>query len=228
MSSQALCVSVWGTIATHPKRTVIVRDVFAAAGRDLGKVTAPRIRCEAGADGDLAHLLNETGGNATPTCVDAMIDWPRGTVCVESKLTEPSFGACSQTRVALRPAAGHREGHEDQAGTGVRRHPRPRLRPQDEHARAVPARYVGWRPSAAPVLEPGMGAVSTRGAHARRAKVPVRRTVVSTDAQPGSGPCAGGTPVRATGEGPSACGAAQGVGTPGRARRRASERSCAP
>jgi hypothetical protein len=91
-SSQALCVSVWGTVAAHPNRTAFVNEVFAAAGLDLGAVTAPRIRCEAGADGGLAHLLNETGGNATATCVDAMVEWSGGTVCVESKLTEARFG----------------------------------------------------------------------------------------------------------------------------------------
>lgn len=95
-SSQALCVSVWGTIAAHRNRTAIIAEVFAAAGLDVGVPAAPNVTCEAGADGGLAHLLNETGGNATPTCVDALIEWPKGTVCVESKLTEASFGGCSQ------------------------------------------------------------------------------------------------------------------------------------
>ncbi len=35
-SSQALCVSVWGTIAAHRNRTAIIAEVFAAAGLDVG------------------------------------------------------------------------------------------------------------------------------------------------------------------------------------------------
>jgi hypothetical protein len=105
-SSQALCVSVWGTIASHPQRATILQGIFTAAGLDLGDLSSPTITCEDGADGTLAHLLNETGGNATPTCVDALVDWSAGAVCIESKFTEPSFGACGQTSVRTdRPPA---------------------------------------------------------------------------------------------------------------------------
>lgn len=97
-SSQALCVSVWGTLAAHRQRARIVSEVFEAAGLDLGPLRGPSIRCEAGAGGELATLLNETGGNATPTCVDALVEWAGGVVAVESKFTEPSFGACGQTQ----------------------------------------------------------------------------------------------------------------------------------
>ena len=56
------------------------------------------VRCEAGAQHELAALLNETGGNATPTCVDALVEWPGGTIAIESKFTESSFGTCGQLR----------------------------------------------------------------------------------------------------------------------------------
>lgn len=97
VSSQALCVSVWGTIADSRKRNAIITDILTAAGLDVGLVAATKIQCEAGADGKLAYLLNETGGNATPTCVDALVTWKGGALTVESKLTERSFGDCSQT-----------------------------------------------------------------------------------------------------------------------------------
>src|SRR3954447_4949682 len=133
-SSQALCVSVWGTIAEHRRRTAIVNEIFAGAGLELGDVSTPRIRCEAGADGGLAYLLNETGGNATPTCVDATVGWPGGLVCIESKFTESSFGACSQTKpridrppgaasgttIALGPACNGTYGPGSDLKTGTR------------------------------------------------------------------------------------------------------------
>ena len=97
-SSQALCVSVWGTIAAHPDRAAIVQTVFAAAGLRVGILRSPTVRCEAGAQHELAGLLNETGGNATPTCVDALVEWPGGTITIESKFTESSFGTCGQLR----------------------------------------------------------------------------------------------------------------------------------
>ncbi len=95
-SSQALCLSVWGTLATHRRRTAIVTDILTTAGLDVGPLRAPVIQCEAGADRSLERFLNETGGQTTPTCVDALLEWPGGVVTVESKFTEPSFGACSQ------------------------------------------------------------------------------------------------------------------------------------
>ena len=97
-SSQALCVSVWGTIAAHPDRAAIVKTVLVAAGLSPGAISSAKVRCEAGARHELAALLNETGGNATPTCVDALIEWPGGTIAIESKFTESSFGTCGQLR----------------------------------------------------------------------------------------------------------------------------------
>lgn len=133
-SSQALCVSVWGTLAGSRKRAAIITDIVAAAGTDVGPIAAPTVRCEAGADGGLAHLLNETGANATPTCVDALVTWAGGALTVESKLTEPSFGDCSQThqrtdkppgapkgtRIALSPACNGTHGTGSDLKTGTR------------------------------------------------------------------------------------------------------------
>jgi hypothetical protein len=97
-SSQALCVSVWGTIAMHPDRADILQRVLSTAGLTLGAPAGANVRCEAGAEHELAALLNETGGNATPTCVDALVEWRDGTVAIESKFTESSFGSCGQLR----------------------------------------------------------------------------------------------------------------------------------
>lgn len=100
-SSQALCVSVWGTIAAHPARAELVQSILEVAAMNPGAVRAPTLRCEAGARHELAGLLNETGVNATPTCVDALVEWPGGIVTVESKFTEPSFGTCRQLRARV-------------------------------------------------------------------------------------------------------------------------------
>lgn len=106
-SSQALCVSVWGTIAAHPGRTAVLGAVLGGAGLQPLALTGPSVICEAGARGELAYLLNETGGNATPSCIDALVDWPHGTIAIESKFTEPSFGQCGQVdpRVDKPPGA---------------------------------------------------------------------------------------------------------------------------
>jgi hypothetical protein len=101
-SSQALCVSVWGTLASHPERDSILEEILDLAGLHVGTPRATRITCEAGADGTLAHLLNEVGGNTTPTCVDALIQWPGATIAVESKFTETGFGGCRPVRPRVR------------------------------------------------------------------------------------------------------------------------------
>jgi hypothetical protein len=97
-SSQAVCVSVWGTLAEHPRRDLILADLLEVAGLEVGTPAGARITCEAGADGSLSGLLNETGGNTTPTSVDALVRWPGAVVTVESKFTETSFGRCNQTK----------------------------------------------------------------------------------------------------------------------------------
>jgi len=45
-SSQALCVSVWGTIAEREHRRVIVADILSAAGVVLELGGTPKIECE--------------------------------------------------------------------------------------------------------------------------------------------------------------------------------------
>ena len=72
--------------------------MLVAAGLSPGVIGSAKVRCEAGAQHELAALLNETGGNATPTCVDALVEWPGGTIAIESKFTESSFGTCGQLR----------------------------------------------------------------------------------------------------------------------------------
>ena len=84
--------------------------MLSLAGLRLAKLSAPRITCEAGADGELAALLNGMGGKTTPSCVDALIEWPDGVVCVESKFTEATFGACSQVMARHDTPPGARPG----------------------------------------------------------------------------------------------------------------------
>ena len=91
-------MSVWGTLASHAQRASILSEIFTLAGLPFGMPRGTKITCEAGADGSLAPLLNETGGNAKTKCVDALIKWPDAFVAVESKFTEPSFGVCGQVR----------------------------------------------------------------------------------------------------------------------------------
>jgi len=94
-SSQALCVSVWGTIASLRRRGRILDDVFAAAGFAQPKLSQAQITCEVR---DQGALLNELGARSTATCLDALLTWPLGVMAIESKFTEREFGACSQPR----------------------------------------------------------------------------------------------------------------------------------
>jgi hypothetical protein len=64
---------------------------------------------------------------------------------------------------------------------------RRRIRPEDPDARAVPTADVGWDPRPTPVLADRVGSVSTGGARAGRSAVPVRRSGISTHAQPERG-----------------------------------------
>jgi hypothetical protein len=70
-SSQALCVSVWGTLATRPERAVVLGDIFAAAGLKLPVAGAPEIVCE----DQNPKRLNEYPVSATPTTIDVAVRW---------------------------------------------------------------------------------------------------------------------------------------------------------
>jgi hypothetical protein len=93
-SSQALCVSVWGTLATMQARTRILEDILGAAGFHDLSLTQPLVECEVV---DQADVLNELGPS-TPTSLDALLTWPLGVLTIESKFTEREFGTCSQPR----------------------------------------------------------------------------------------------------------------------------------
>jgi len=91
-SSQAFCISVWGSLVGHTK-AIGLGPLRRAAG--LGDSwmfldEATEIEFEY-AD---AHLLNERG-YGKPTNIDAMMSFDGHVVAVESKLTE-GFGSCSQ------------------------------------------------------------------------------------------------------------------------------------
>jgi hypothetical protein len=92
-SSQALCVSVWGTIAESVGRSAILGDVLAAAGVELDLGAGPQIECEVRGHRD---VLCEFGG-ANPTCPDVLIRGPGAVLTVESKFTE-YLGGCSQAK----------------------------------------------------------------------------------------------------------------------------------
>lgn len=92
-SSQALCVSVFGTLAHKRKRTAMLADIIATAGVADLVPTAPRIVCE---EVGRAALLNEFGARTTPTSVDVFATWTGGVVAIESKFLEVGFGSCSQ------------------------------------------------------------------------------------------------------------------------------------
>lgn len=66
VSSEALCVSVFGTLAERPDRTVALAAMLAAAD-----------------------------GARNATSPDVLVIWPDGVLVIESKFTEP-FGCCFQ------------------------------------------------------------------------------------------------------------------------------------
>jgi hypothetical protein len=97
-SSQVLCISLFGTLASRAPRQ---RDLILRAITDAsGIVDAPfdgtgaTIECE-----ERSHyaILGEVGGG-TPTALDVHITWPTGVLAVESKFCEPEFGPCYQPR----------------------------------------------------------------------------------------------------------------------------------
>ena len=91
--SQALCVSIWGSIAENEKRGAIVRDILAAAGIELRLNAQPTIECEVRGRRD---VLSEYGGS-NPTCPDAIITGGEAVLAIESKFTE-HLGGCSQVK----------------------------------------------------------------------------------------------------------------------------------
>ncbi len=92
-SSQAFCLSVWGTFAAE--RGGRVRSEVAALAGDQGfsaEIDAARGRFEITFEDVDRQRLNE---NSAPTNLDALLRFRGLAVAVESKLTE-SFGSCSQ------------------------------------------------------------------------------------------------------------------------------------
>jgi len=93
-SSQAFCISVWGTFASPQGK--VVRDVVASILQDslLSKVLE---QYDSGLPLELesnrCELLNEYGGK--PSHLDGVLKLNGLIVIVESKLTEP-FSSCSQ------------------------------------------------------------------------------------------------------------------------------------
>lgn len=88
-SSQAFCVSVWGTLA-HPGASDVRAVLHNLLDIEPGGLTP-------GLDLEYVDrsLLNEYG--SVPTNLDAVLTYPGLVVTVESKLTEP-FGGCSQVK----------------------------------------------------------------------------------------------------------------------------------
>lgn len=95
-SSQALCVSVFETIARRPEpvRDAILTDALTHAGITADDLKAAQVETEVR---EHRAVLNEIGGG-TPTALDGLISWQSGVVSIESKFTEQEFGGCSQVR----------------------------------------------------------------------------------------------------------------------------------
>ena len=88
-SSQALCISVSGTIAAEGTRAVraIIGDLVSDPELQATLSTIPLVTLEC-VD---RSVLDEHGG--TPTTIDAFLEWPNLLAVVESKLGEP-LGKC--------------------------------------------------------------------------------------------------------------------------------------
>ena len=97
-SSQALCVSVFETIARRERkaRDSLLNSLLTAAGILARDTHDAAVSAEVRQH---RELLNELGGG-TPTALDGLITWATGVVTVESKFTEPTFERCGQTRPA--------------------------------------------------------------------------------------------------------------------------------
>lgn len=103
-SSQALCISVFGTIAESANRAALMQSILAAAGVDVNVAGDPEVLCEVRGRRD---LLNEIGGS-NATCPDVLVEWPGLTLTIESKFTE-HLSPCGQ--IDLRLSKGSREIH---------------------------------------------------------------------------------------------------------------------
>ncbi len=96
-SSQAFCISVWGTFAAQTGESVrsavgkLVNDTgFSSAMEAAGGVIDLSLE-----NVDRGRLNEHPAGVGEPTNLDVLIRLPNLTVAVESKLTE-AFGSCSQ------------------------------------------------------------------------------------------------------------------------------------
>ena len=95
-SSQALCVSVFETIAARPPaaRRQLLNAITTAAGIGQPVNAAPDICTEVR---EYRDVLRETGGG-TPTALDALATWGNAALTIESKFCESEFGSCGQIR----------------------------------------------------------------------------------------------------------------------------------
>ncbi len=90
-SSQALCISVFGTIAESPNRGELMQQILDASGVTQRPSGDPELRCEVRGR---REVLNEIGGS-NATCPDVLVEWPELTLTIESKFTE-HLGPCGQ------------------------------------------------------------------------------------------------------------------------------------
>jgi Restriction Endonuclease associating with ARP len=96
-SSQALCVSVFGSIAESPHRDELVATILTEAGVGLGPSGSATLDCEVRNEWG---LLRERGGKH-PTCPDVLVSWPDAVMTIESKFTEQLDG-CGQLKPSRR------------------------------------------------------------------------------------------------------------------------------
>jgi hypothetical protein len=92
-SSQAFCISVWGTLA-QPEAGEARRILYCLLD-DRALFDRSEVRPLTSLEFTDRSVLNEYG--AIPTNVDAFLEYSNLTVAVESKLTE-EFGRCSQAK----------------------------------------------------------------------------------------------------------------------------------
>jgi hypothetical protein len=95
-SSQALCVSVFMTLAQRPaeQRATFITAVGRLSGLALPEGIRPDIDAEVR---EHRGLLGEIGGG-TPTALDVLVTSPEAVLTIESKFTEREFGSCGQFR----------------------------------------------------------------------------------------------------------------------------------
>ena len=103
-SSQALCISAFGTLrdqALNPVRENIVGALVGLAFPDMAKASK-RKRWNVGIEVEDPQLMNEYGSQ--PTSVDALLTSSEEVVAVESKFESDAregFGTCSQSKNGL-------------------------------------------------------------------------------------------------------------------------------